>query len=75
MGPFAAGVILIVLHTVGGAEISVNPDKIVSMRDGEHEGQYVTKEVGCLINTNDGKRLAVTESCEEVRRLIGGIKP
>lgn len=64
-------VVLLILHGVSGKEITVNSDKIVSMRDGEHTGQYIDDDVGCVINTNDGKFISVVETCAAVRQLIG----
>jgi hypothetical protein len=63
-------VTILILHAVGGAEISVNADKIVSMRDGEQKGEYVNSKVRCIINTNDGKFVNVIETCAEVRGRI-----
>ena len=63
-------VTIIILHSLTGAEISVNPEAIVSMRDGEHTGQYITKEVNCVVTTSDGKFISVIETCAEVRALI-----
>lgn len=63
-------VTIIILHSLTGAEISVNPEAIVSMRDGQHTGQHVAKEVECVITTADGKFISVLETCAEVRALI-----
>lgn len=63
-------VVILILHTPGGHEVGISAEKIVSMRDGEGRGEYVTKKVGCVINTNDGKFIGVIESCAEVRRMI-----
>jgi hypothetical protein len=66
---------LIILHTPGGKEVAINSDAIVSMRDGEHKGEYLSEAVGCMINTNDGKFVSVVESCEAVReKITGGTK-
>lgn len=63
-------VVLLILHAPGGKEITVNADKIVAMRGGEHQGQVVHESIGCVINTNDGKLVNVIETCEEVRILM-----
>ena len=67
---FIAAVVILILHSPSGAEISVNADKIVSMRDGERKGEHVANTLGCVINTNDGKFISVTETCAEVRGRI-----
>jgi hypothetical protein len=69
MGLLAA-VAIIILHTPGGHEVGINPDKIVSMREDEGKAN-ISGYVKCLINTNDGKFISVIESCEEVRSLMG----
>jgi hypothetical protein len=61
---------LLVLHTPAGNEVTLNAKRIASMRQSEHAGDYVTKEVGCMINTDDGKFVSVIEDCSEVRRMI-----
>jgi hypothetical protein len=67
-----AVVVIIILHALSGAELSVNIDKIVSMREGEHKGEVFTKEVQCIVSTNDGKFLSVVETCDEIRNMVGG---
>ena len=66
----AAAVTIIVLHSLTGAEISLNPEQIVALRDGEHTGQHLAKEVECVITTSDGKFISVVETCARVRELI-----
>jgi hypothetical protein len=65
-----AAYFFLLLHLPGGREVTIAVSEIVSMRDGEHKGEYVTPEVGCMINTEDGKFISVTESCQTVRDLI-----
>jgi hypothetical protein len=67
------GVLLIVLHTLDGREIDVNPDQITSMREAREDSaddKAFTKGVRCMINTTDGKFVSVVEDCATVRRLI-----
>ena len=66
----AAAVTIVILHSLTGAEISLNPEQIIAMRDGEHTGQHVAKEVNCVITTADGKFISVIETCAQVRILI-----
>jgi hypothetical protein len=63
-------VTLLVLHVPGGREVMINPDEIVTMRQGEHKGEFVHEDVGCLINMSDGKFVSVIESCTEVQGRI-----
>jgi len=65
---------LIVLHGVGGIEITLNPAEIVSMRerpaDNHGKDDLLTPEVWCMINTTDGKFITVVDHCDKVRELI-----
>ena len=66
---------LIVLHTVDGREIVLNPAQVTSMREA-HEAndpdRAFTKDVRCMVNLADGKFVTVIEECDEVRRLMEG---
>ena len=66
-----AAVILLLLHGVDGREIIVNPLAVVSMHAATGEqNRLLTDKVKCLVNTSDGKRLPVVESCEAVSVMI-----
>jgi uncharacterized protein YlzI (FlbEa/FlbD family) len=60
---------LIVVHGGDGQDIEINPREIVSMR-GREEGKNFAKGVECMINTSDGKFIAVAETCNEVYQKI-----
>jgi hypothetical protein len=65
---------LILVHTVNGDIIGINPDSITSMRDrapqNDDDERLMVKGVECMINLNDGKFISVVEHCDEVRKLI-----
>lgn len=65
-----AAYFFLLLHLPGGREVSIAVSEIVSMRDGERKGELLSPEVGCMINTEDGKFISVTESCRTVRDMI-----
>jgi len=68
---------LIVLHTVDGRDIVVNPRQITSMREAKPEGasdKAFTDNVHCMISLTDGKFVTVVESCEHVRDLTHNIE-
>ena len=67
-----AAVCLLLLHTPRKHDVIVNAESIVSMREseGDVQGKYVTKEVRCVINTEDGKFISVVETCEHVQQHI-----
>jgi hypothetical protein len=65
----------IILHAPGGKEVQVNPDMVTSLRRGEKDGnQHVTSEAHCFVNLADGKFVAVTEDCSEVRSIMEEVK-
>ena len=62
---------LIMLHGPGGHEIDVNPHEVSSLRDPRiaSEGHFA-KGTKCLVFMSNGKGLAVSEECEEVKKMI-----
>ena len=62
---------LIQLHGPGGHEIDVNPHEVSSLRDPRiaSEGHFA-KGTKCLVFMSNGKGLAVSEECEEVKKMI-----
>ncbi len=63
--------LIIVLHTLTGHEVHINPRQVTSMREPEG-GEHFAKGLNCLINLADGKFVTVMEPCAEVRRSIEG---
>jgi hypothetical protein len=66
--------LLIILHSATGVEIDLNEKLITNMRNPEPGHKNFSKDVKCMINMSDGKFVSVRETCEEVRKLIGGDK-
>jgi hypothetical protein len=62
--------VIIVLHSVEGHEIDINPAEITSMRASKGEGEFFTPGVYCMVSLSDGKFVTVSETCEQVRDLI-----
>lgn len=64
--------VLIILHTLSGAEIAINPKLIVSMRASvpDKVNERIAPSANCLINMTDGKFITVVESCNKVRELM-----
>ena len=60
---------LIMLHTVDGQEVYVNPREVTSLK-GKGSGEHFTPGANCLINLVDGKFVAVKETCNLVREEI-----
>lgn len=63
-------VLLILLHDPEGREIWINPETVVSLRPRGIDGHF-PKEARCLVNLDDGKFVAVRESCNGVREAVG----
>jgi uncharacterized protein YlzI (FlbEa/FlbD family) len=64
--------ILIILHSLNGAEITVNPKLITAMKAGipGEKNKDVAQGANCAINMADGKFITVIETCDKVRELI-----
>ncbi len=70
----AALVVLVTVHQIDGREVQINPRQVVSIatpRDAD-AGRALVEGVRCVISFVDGKFLSVSETCHEVRTLIGG---
>lgn len=67
---------LVVMHTVDGREVSINPKQVTSLhgaKDGQGN-QLLTGDVSCVVGLTDGKFISVAESCDAVRKLLEGAK-
>jgi hypothetical protein len=65
-------VTLIMLHTPGGQPVEINPRLVTSLHHklpGE-DNKLITDDANCVVMLADGKFVAVTESCYEVRKLM-----
>lgn len=61
---------LVLLPGPNGQPIAINPDRVVSLRpapDGVHHHR-----VRCVIHTDDGKFIAVAETCARAYELLHG---
>ena len=63
-------VAMIVLHSVTGTAIEINPLLITHLRHPESKNPNFVEGAQCMINMADGKYVTVREPCAEVRRLI-----
>lgn len=62
---------LVLLHSPDGRDIYVNPETVTTMRAATSEKNKVINEAAkCLLNTTDGKFIAVVESCDVVKGLL-----
>lgn len=58
----------IVLQTVDGRTIRVNPTQIVSTS--EVKGKLITDKAQCIIYTTDSRFFSVVETCERIKTSI-----
>lgn len=63
---------LVLLHTVDGREVSVNPEQVTSLHANKanEDNKLLTSDVSCVVGLTDGKFVSVAESCEAVRKLL-----
>lgn len=66
-----AAAAMIILHVATGGEIDVNIQEITNMRGAEPGHSNFVKGTNCLVSMSDGKYVAVRETCEQVRQIIG----
>jgi uncharacterized protein YlzI (FlbEa/FlbD family) len=64
---------LIRLHALDGHEVDINPREITVMQE-KKQGQHLAAGAECAISLSDGKFVAVTETCEEVRQKIEALE-
>jgi hypothetical protein len=60
---------LLLLHTVDGREVYVNPAYVVSTHEPQEKGRYDEK-VHCVVSFIDGKFISVKENCSEVNSIL-----
>jgi hypothetical protein len=64
--------VMIILHSGSGTPLDLNTQTITNLRNPEPDSNspLFTKGVRCQVNMTDGKFVAVTETCAEVRRIM-----
>jgi hypothetical protein len=66
-------VALVTLSGPDGQRIDVNPATVVSVREPrESASDHFASSVKCILQTVDGKLIAVTTDCATVRQRLGG---
>lgn len=66
---------LLVLHSVDGFEMFINPEQIIILRPTTEAARGTPNTLiapghACVIGLTDGKFVSVTEHCDVVRQLI-----
>lgn len=69
-------VMVVVLHSPDGSEISINPALVTTMREAPPgaKNKNFTEQARCMLNTSDGKFVTVVETCATIRELFGEIR-
>jgi hypothetical protein len=72
-----AAICLLLLYAPTGQAVYVNAESVVMLRPPGSAGstRHLTGQANCMINTGDGKFVAVKESCEEVRQRAAHCLP
>ena len=67
---------LVTLHMVDGRTVQVNPTAIQQLVHtlAPHHHKFMVEGVQCLIRMG-GTSIAVVETCEQVERILEGVKP
>jgi hypothetical protein len=67
---------LIVLRTVDGRDVHVNPRHVVSLMEKieKQSNKVLSDNVQCVVGLLDGKFISAAESCDSVRRKLQGEK-
>lgn len=67
---------LVLLHTVDGRDVLVNPEQVTSLthsKDGE-QNKVLVESVECVIGFTNGKFISVAEKCDKVKQLLEDAK-
>lgn len=73
MKEILASAVLIILHTLDGRELSVNPKQITHLTS-RGQGALIVEGVNCAVGLADGKLLSVVETCEQIRAILEQLK-
>ena len=62
----------IVLHTIDGLDVSINPAQITSLyaKKADRPNKLLTDSAVCVVGLTDGKFVTVIEDCASVRAMI-----
>lgn len=70
---FMAATYLLLLHAPDGHQVLINPDQIVSLhskKTDKLENKLFVPGAECMVNTADGKFLAVIEPCSTIEQTL-----
>jgi hypothetical protein len=61
---------LITLHGPDSQTIEVDPHHVTSLRSVRKGTDHLSPNINCIVFTTDGKNVNVTETCEQVHKLL-----
>jgi hypothetical protein len=67
---------LVILHTVDGREVSVNPEQVTSLQTGVEgeKNKVLVETVKCVVGLTNGKFISVVEHCDAVKKMLENAK-
>jgi hypothetical protein len=67
---------LIVLHTLDGNEVAINPQQVTSLHSGKpgQSSKLFVQGVNCVVGLTDGKFVSTIENCDQVLKMLEGAK-
>lgn len=74
----AAGIVMLVVTTVDGIHVAINPAQVTRLHPSREAEQgrpsdLVAPGIRCVISLTDGKFVSVVEDCDSIRRRIEAI--
>ena len=72
MRAYVVALHLIVVHTIDGYEVLINPEQVTSIRAAKEneDNKFLANDVHCVIGLTDGKFVSTAENCEEVEQKL-----
>ena len=67
---------LVLLHTVDGRVVAVNPEQVTSLQASipDQPNKVLVETVQCVVGLTNGKFISVIEPCDAVRQMLEGAK-
>jgi hypothetical protein len=78
MSAAAAALVLVMLHSVDGRAVYINPDTVTNLQESRADddaSKQLARGANCIVNFSDGKFVAVAEFCETVREQFERQRP
>ena len=60
----------VILRTLDGRDVHVNPRQVVSVAKPSPTGKAFDTKVHCVVYMTDGKFISIAEECDSIRRRL-----